>query len=182
VLILVIRIEVVAYFFVLTLLLSMIVSMAIRGKPLFHRVKNAHPSVVIDLVLISTLLPVCVALFGTSVYGNIKPQYGGGQPSRVRLLIQQDKITQLSTESGQMNLATMLAEAQLLDSSDDKLLLLLKASHGEKGLLMQLDRSLVGAVVYRSSTPSFVDSILSPGILERFRVEVSGLIIRETSH
>jgi hypothetical protein len=46
----------------------------------------------------------------------------------------------------------MLAQAQLLDGADNKLLVLLKSSHGDKGILMQIDRSLVDAVVYLSST------------------------------
>ena len=67
--------------------------------------------------------------------------------------MQQDDIAKLRTSSGQKNSGTMIAEAQLLDNNDDKIVVLLKSSHGDRGLLMQIDKSLVNGIILRPSAP-----------------------------
>lgn len=142
------RMEIVFYCSLLSAVVFQVVRVASQKDSLLDRLRDWPPNVVAEMMIPVIVLPILVGLFGTDIYGKIKAQYGGGHPSRVRVLIQPDRMAQLSVGSGQKNLSTMLAEAQLLDSSDNKLLVLLKSSHGDKGLLMQIDRSLIDAVVY----------------------------------
>lgn len=69
------------------------------------------------------------------------------------MLIAEEKKTVLRTQGGPRNIDTLLADTQLIDSTEKELLLLLKSTYDDKGLLLQVDRSIVDAVLYLPSPP-----------------------------
>lgn len=122
-------------------------------RSILVRFRDWPPGVVWDLAIVIGLSLTAIGFFGTTLYGHIRPQYGGGQPSRVRVLIAEDKKTVLSAQSGVRNMDSLLADTQLIDSTEKELLLLLKSTHDDKGVLLQVDRSIVDAVLYLPSSP-----------------------------
>jgi hypothetical protein len=123
-------------------------------EPLLIRVLTKPHEVARDLSLTIGMFLFAMGLFGVSVYPSIKPQYGGGQPSRVRVLIGEEKMNALIRGSGLKNLESMLGDTQLIDSTEKELLLLLKSTYGDKGILLQVDRTIVDAVMYLHSSSS----------------------------
>jgi hypothetical protein len=125
----------------------------IQEQPITRRFQDWPPSVVAHMVTMLVTFLAAISIFGTELYGHIKPQFGGGQPARVRVVIPPDKLTALTHQGVLKNLSTLLADTQLIDSSDKELSLLLKSTHGDKGLLLQVDRSIVDAVLYLAPSP-----------------------------
>lgn len=125
----------------------------LNDRSILHRLRESPPDVALDLVIVIVLSLTAIGLFGTTLYGHIRPQYGGGQPTRVRVLIAEGKLTVLRLQGGLRNIDTLLSDTQLIDSSEKELLLLLKSSYDDKGLLFQVDRSIVDAVLYLPSSP-----------------------------
>jgi hypothetical protein len=122
-------------------------------QSILARFRDWPPGVVWDLAMVIGLSLTAIGLFGTTLYGHIRPQYGGGQPSRIRVLIADDKKIALSLHGGPRNMDSLLADTQLIDSTEKELLLLLKSTYDDKGLLLQVDRSIVDAVLYLPSSP-----------------------------
>lgn len=127
--------------------------LGLDSQSILHRLRISSPDYAMYLAGLIIISMSAMKLFGTMIYGHITPQYGGGQPAHVRVLIGGEKMTALSLQGAPHNLATLLADAQLVDSSEKELLLLLKATHDGKGLLLQVDRSIVDAVLYLPSFP-----------------------------
>ncbi len=122
-------------------------------QSILTRVRDWPPGVAAELAGVIGLSLVAIGFFGTTLYGHIKPQYGGGKPSRVRVLIAEGKKGALSPQDWPKNMESLLADTQLIDSTEKELLLLLKSSYEDKGLLLQVDRSIVDAVLYLPSSP-----------------------------
>lgn len=147
------KIEVVTFLVLAMIAVFFAMNFILDKQSLSSRLLERPHGVAIDLVLILGALLMAMGLFGVSVYPHIKPQYGGGQPSRVRVVIEEEKRNILSQGSGLKNIETMLADTQLIDSTEKELLLLLQSNYDDKGLLMQVDRSIVDAVIYLQPSP-----------------------------
>ena len=81
--------------------------------------------------------------FSTNFYSYIKPQFGGGLPPRVRIILAEGK-TQFVDKLGYPQKAdVLLSEALLIDSTDHEYLLLVKSSENDQGTLIQFRRELV---------------------------------------
>lgn len=123
------------------------------GEHLLVRLRDWPPGVAYELVVLIGLALAAMGLFGTTLYGNIKPQYGGGHPPRVRVLIAEKNRSVLNPLVSPGNMESMLADTQLIDNTEKEILLLLKSSYDDKGVLLQVDRSIVDAVLYLPSAP-----------------------------
>lgn len=147
------KIEVVFCIAILALAIWLAMKLFFEEQSVLTRLRNWPPGLVYDLVVAISLLLGAMGLFGTTLYGNIKPQYGGGHPPRVRVLIAEEKKDVLDPLVAPGNMKSMLADTQLIDSTEKELLLLLKSTYDDKGVLLQVDRSIVHAVVYLPSSP-----------------------------
>jgi hypothetical protein len=120
----------------------------LQKKPIAERLLDWPPGVAYELVVAIVIFLVSLGLFGTTLYGHIQPQYGGGHPARVRVVLTNEKRKLLNLSGLPSQLDTMLADTQLIDSTDQAILILLKSSYEDKGILLELDRSIVDAILY----------------------------------
>jgi hypothetical protein len=91
-----------------------------------------------------------ISSFSTSFYPYVKPQFGGGQLSRVRVVLAEDKGQQIAKLGFPKSPVDLLAEAQLLDSTDKEFLIVVKSSADDRGVLLQLERDMVDTIMYLS--------------------------------
>jgi hypothetical protein len=130
-----------------------LINTVLPEQPFLNRLQKQSDLVAIELIISLGLVLTAIVFFGTTLYGHLKPEFGGGHPSRVRVFVSEKAKETLTLQGGHRDLSTLLADAQLIDSTENQLLLLLKSSHDDKGLLVQLDRSIVDAVVYLPALP-----------------------------
>jgi len=123
-------------------------SFAFSEDPVAVRFNDWPIKVIYDLAFFVVLLLISLGFFGQSMYGHIKPQYGGGQPARVRVVLAEEKRVQFMHLGLQQEAETLLGDTQLIDSTDTEFLFLVKKSHGDKGLLLQVNKSLVDVLLY----------------------------------
>lgn len=128
---------------------------AFKETNIFDEFKQRPSHILYHTAIVIPALLVALWIFGTTIYGYITPQFGGGYPSRVRISVPEEKMVRLLQETGLKNLNSMLLDTQLLESTDNRLLVLLKSSHGDKGLLMQIEQSLVDSILYLPQAPIF---------------------------
>jgi uncharacterized membrane protein len=91
-----------------------------------------------------------ISTFSTYFYPFVKPQFGGGQLSRVRVILNDDAIDQVAKLGFPKDPTQLLSDAQLLDSSDNEFLIVVKSSQSDRGVLLQLERHMVDTVMYLS--------------------------------
>lgn len=115
--------------------------------PIMVRFKE-WPTAVIHQMSIGLLFFLfMVGTFGTYLYGHILPQYGGGEPARVRVVLAKEKRDQLKQLGYEENEA-LLADTLLIDSTDSEHLFLIKKTPETKGLLLQIKKDLVEVMLY----------------------------------
>ncbi|MBH0176694.1 MAG: hypothetical protein HP491_02220 [Nitrospira sp.] len=147
------KFDVLPWIGLMVLAMFWLIKAVLRKEPFLDRLRNNSDLVAFDLSTSLILLLAAIVFFGTTLYGHLKPEFGGGHPSRVRVFVSEKAKETLTLQGGPRDISTLLADAQLIDSTENQLLLLLKSSHDDKGLLMQLDRSIVDAVVYLPAHP-----------------------------
>ena len=147
------KLEVLLCIGLMVLAMYWLINTVLLEEPFLDRLRNKSDIVAIELIFSLGLILAAIVLFGTTLYGHLKPEFGGGHPSRVRVFVSEKAKETLTLQGGPRDISTLLADTRLIDSTENHLLLLLKASHDDKGLLMQLDRSIVDAVVYLPALP-----------------------------
>ena len=89
-----------------------------------------------------------ISSFSNSFYPYVKPQFGGEQLSRVRVILSEHKDGQIAKLGFTKPPVDLLAEAQLLDSTDNEFLIVVKSAANDKGVLIQLERRMVDTIMY----------------------------------
>jgi hypothetical protein len=102
---------------------------------------------VIDIATISTCTLTAIIIYSLNFYGEAKPQFGGGLPANVRVIISDEKRIQLDKLGGVERVEQLLNNARLIEVSDQDYIVALKTEDGGERLL-QLDRTMVDAILY----------------------------------
>jgi len=140
--------EVVSTMILMAVSLGVIMRSVLLGSSIQERLRDWPPGVAYDTIFIIVLSLTAIGVFATTLYGHIKPQFGGGQPPRVRVVISDANRTLFRPSFLPSPMESMLADTQLIDSTDKAIVVLLKSSSDDKGVAFQIDRSLIDAVLY----------------------------------